>query len=491
MSTYKKFRFLSAMTAVVFAGTCVPQSFAHQVVLRNFKMEKGSKMVIMQGSGGGETASSGGQIGTSGAEGFGVGVCPAADLPTGFTGVDGYTDSSDDDYGNYTYTDGSVMVFIPKFYYKVGTGSNGLAVNVIDVKGTDTYATTAAANAAGYALHRAFIDGGEEKSGFFIDKYKCSNNGGTASSIKNGDPISTHAAHNPIAGLDDCSNNVYWEAINAAQGRHAMFNVASRFMYSALAMLSMAHGQAASGTDYCAWYDAGGTTNYPKGCNDNSLGDTDDATVSYTSDGYSNCGKTGSGTPFAKTTHNGQTCGVADINGLMWELSLGLTRPGANATDTTNQNDASAFYILKESVALKDLTSGWSNVDGVDGYEAWGTADHLQHLYDAITISHIDNSATVHRFGSGTNQVLSEATSGDNWLYTGLGIPKDNNANDASGTALFGTDYFYEYHRANLAVLSCGPWLSSTIAGAWTVLFSNSRSFSNGIVGFRAACYPV
>jgi hypothetical protein len=379
---------------------CVPQSFAHRVVLRNFKIEKGSKMVIMQGPGSGDSASSGALIGTSGAEGFGVGVCPEADLPAGFTGVDGYTDPSDDDYGNYNYTDNSVMVFIPKFYYKVGTGSNGLAVNVIDVKGTDTYATTATANAAGYALHRTFIDGGAEKSGFFIDKYMCSNNGGVASSIKNGNPLSTASAHSPLSDLDACSVNQYYETVNAARDRGNVFNVASLFMYSALAMLSMAHGQAASGTDYCAWYDTGGTTNFPKGLNTNqapsdgtiSNADVNDATVSYTATGlgsYPNCAKTGSGVPFAKTTHNGQNCGVADLNGLMFEVALGLTRPGSTDTDTGTTGGDSAFYVLKQSVALKDLTAGWSDVDGVDGNEAWGIAEHLAHLYDNITISQI------------------------------------------------------------------------------------------------------
>ena len=49
-------------------------------------------------------------------------------------------------------------------------------------------------------------------------------------------------------------------------------------------------------------------------------------------DGYSNCGKTGSagygggaGNVFAKSTHNGQNCGSADDNGLMYEISIGLT----------------------------------------------------------------------------------------------------------------------------------------------------------------------
>ena len=40
---------------------------------------------------------------------------------------------------------------------------------------------------------------------------------------------------------------------------------------------------------------------------------------------YDKAGKTGSGMPFAKTTHNGQACGIADLNGLLWEIVIGVT----------------------------------------------------------------------------------------------------------------------------------------------------------------------
>ncbi|OZA15671.1 MAG: hypothetical protein B7Y05_02800, partial [Polynucleobacter sp. 24-46-87] len=96
-------------------------------------------------------------IGIAGQRGFGVGICPR--VPTGMGGLQGYNDPASDNYGNYQYSDGSVMVWIPAFYYKVGTGSNGLVLNKIDVKPFSAYADVATANAAGYALHRAFYDG--------------------------------------------------------------------------------------------------------------------------------------------------------------------------------------------------------------------------------------------------------------------------------------------------------------------------------------------
>jgi len=195
-------------------------------------------------------------IGIPGGVGFGVGICPPSLLPSGFDPLSGCDTRSHANYGNYQYEDGSVMCWIPKFYYKVGTGSNGLSVNVVDIKGGASFANTAAANAAGYALHRAFIDGGVEQPGFFIDKYICSLNakgtGWVASSIRNGNPISTSGNHNPIAEVSSVSlGNICASAIQAAKGRSgvngaldaaSIFHCSSRFQYAALALLSLAHG---------------------------------------------------------------------------------------------------------------------------------------------------------------------------------------------------------------------------------------------------------
>ena len=71
--------------------------------------------------------------------------------------------------------------------------------NSIQIKNYSDFANVTAANAAGYALHRAFYDGGKEQKGFFVDKYKNSKvangTGYTAASIKGGKPLSSNTAH--------------------------------------------------------------------------------------------------------------------------------------------------------------------------------------------------------------------------------------------------------------------------------------------------------
>jgi hypothetical protein len=514
-------------------------------------------------------------IGIPGQMGFGVGICPLANLPTGMTPMAGYDQLGHDNYGNYQFTDGSVMIWVPRFYYRIGDSSNPTyatyGANSVDIKGTDTYATTALANADGYALHRAFIDGGAEKLGFFRDKYKCSkvaNGAGyTAASIKDGLPLSSHADHNPFAGCTDGAN-YYYSALDLAHRRDgvdgnvnasSIFFCSSQFMRSAIAVLSMAHGQAATSTANCAWYLT--NKNYPKGCNNNALSDTDDTTVKWESDGYSTCGKTGSagygggaGNVFAKSTHNGQNCGSADDNGLIYEISIGLTciaqtkaiegitqtNPcvititghglengdvmqigtaitqedwvGLNnkvwpITKLTNDTfsvafDSSAiatayddtdpgtcvlgkFYVAKEATAMKDFTQDNTTATG-----HWG-ATGVAEMMDRIVMPWGDGDVFGQRFGSGGNQVLSEVTSGAGYIISGLGLPKDSNGTDTTGTNLFGKDYYYIYVANEMCLLVAYGWNHATIAGVWGAIFDGVRGGSNVAVGFRAACYPV
>jgi hypothetical protein len=405
-------------------------------------------------------------IGIPGQPGFGVGICPGP-LPSGMSGIAGYADPLSENYGNYRFSDGSQMVWIPAFYYKWGTGSNGLAINAVDIKPFSQYASVADAAAAGYALHRAFYDGGSIQPGVFVDKFQCSNNNGIASSIKNGNPLSSAAAHNPFAGLTGAPANFYYGAIAAAKTRGANFFCNSRFIFAALAMLSYAHGQASTNTTYCAWYHA--TNNFPKGCNNNALRDTNDTEVLYLSDGYSNCGKTGSANLFARTTHNGQGSGVADLNGNMWEITPGVT------------SDATNIYILKTTARMKDVTGG--NTLATDLWGATGIAalyDNLGATYEALA-----GSSTAKLYGS-ASQVFSEAASGNAWNWAGAGGPKSAGT---GGTNAFGSDGFWDYKPNEMCPVSGGSWFYGSAAGVWAFHLSLVRSTSDDGVGFRAALY--
>jgi hypothetical protein len=406
-------------------------------------------------------------IGTPGARGFGLGICPAP--PPGMMGMLGFSDQASDNYGNYQYSDGSIMCWIPAIYYKFGTGANGLAINAVDIKPLSAYANEGAANAAGYALHRADYDNGVAQLGEFVDKYLCSKNGTIASSIRFGAPLSSNAAHNQFADLAGAPANFYYGAIAAAKTRGPSFFCNSRFIFAKLALLAYAHAQASTATTYCAWYDA--TYNTPKGCNNNALGDDRDASILYLTDGYSNAGKTGSANYFARTTHNGQNSGVADLNGCMWEITPGLATNGAGDT----------YYVLKTSAQMKAVTG-----DAAGATDLWGAAG-LAALYDSFgaTYGAALASDTTKLYGAAT-QVFSEAVNGAAWAWAGLGAPL---AAGVGGTNAFGSDGFWDYQPADMCPISGGGWGNSSSAGVWALNLANVRGGSGAYVGFRAALY--
>ena len=406
-----------------------------------------------------------GSIGTPGQQGFGVGIAP--ELPAGFVALSGTTDPASANYGNYQFSDGSVMVYVPAFVYKYGTGSNGLAVNACDIKSFTAYESLAAANAAGYALHRAFYNAGSIRPGVFVDKYQCSNNGGIASSMRNGNPLSSAADHNPFSGLTGAPANIYAGAITAAKTRGTRFFCNTRFIHAALALLANAHASASTSTTFCAWYMPG--ANFPKGCNNNALGDSNDASIAYVSDGYSNCGKTGSANFAAKVSHNGQLSGVMDLNGNMWEVNLGLTSNGTH------------YHLLKTTADVTAITSGTTLAT-----DAWG-ATGLAAMYDNIgaTYESMTASNSNKPFGAAA-QVLSHATSGTAWGAAGAGIPL---ATGTGGSNQFGNDYFYDARPNELCVISGGTWNNGSNAGVWTLDLYHVRGLSYGTIGFRAASY--
>ena len=440
----------------------------------------------------GKEAGRHGDVGVAGAAGFGVGVYPGT-LASGFSAMPGTNDATSHTYGNYKYSDGSVMVFVPKFYYRIGSPDAAnyarYGANAIDIASAKDFAGESEANAAGYALHRAFKDGGEIKSGFFIDKYLASKNGTTSCrSVANADPISltTGARFNPSSGMTGCTGTLADAVVLSRARGDGVFNTATIFMYDALAKLSLAHGQAATGTDNCAWYDATGTTNFPKGCNNGELADVNDATVTFTTagdTGNANKPKTGSASNLAKTTHNGQASGVTDINGSMRQVMLGITQAGTSATDNT-QNTTGDAYLLKPSVALASLTGGFGGAT-----DAWGTTSNLATNYDLINGFLPWTSATgVVYFGNDSNQVFSGATSGTDYLRSCAGIANTTGMS-ATGTNQFGNDYCYQYGVANLFPMTSGFGGDSTYAGVFFRNWDGYRSNDYFYVGFRSAAY--
>ena len=394
-------------------------------------------------------------IGEAGGQGFGVGVYGGdpADLDAmGLAPMDGCDDPSSDNYGNYIHTNGSIMCFIPAFCYRVGNLAAPSYArdkeNALEIRDASE------GEGDGWILHRAFIDGGVQKLGFFIDKYICSKNTGgkMAVSVKNGNSISLTGVYEASSSMPDCSGKLY-DAITLGRARGEHYSCATAFQWSAISMLSLAHGQAAADSQFCGWYDADHEKNYPKGNNNSSLADTDDSSVKWTAHSqFSLLGKTGSGSPFNKTTHNGQNCGVTDVSGSQWQAALGWRNPSSRRV-----------MLMKESVKAHDIT-----IDNISDAS----------LYDAMSISYSDGS-----YSWGANAFFTDA-SGTNRAMCGI-CPR---VAPVSGTKLFGMDYMAVGSSSDRALIVAGNYENGTNAGVWArgrSIWSTS-SWDNS---FRSAGY--
>lgn len=274
----------------------------------------------------------------AGTLGFGVGVCPENISKLGMEPLPGCDDVKNDNYGNYIHkSSGSIMCWIPAFKYRV----NDKFVNSVQV--WDVNDPKCPSNAI---LHRAFINGGKEKSGFFCDKYICSPdaNNTMGISVKNGRTLCltmSTAYGNHTSQLANCSGRLD-DAITASRARGAGFQCMSVFQLGALRLLVLAHAQASKSTEFNAWYDSTGQHNLPRG-NTNYLKDYDDSSVTWVADPKDNDkGLTGSCNTFAKSTHNGQNSGVADLKGILYQVVTGYIGSGS-------------YYFLKPEVDITTL----------------------------------------------------------------------------------------------------------------------------------------
>lgn len=412
------------------------------------------------------------QLQQPGEMGFGVGVYQGEDLAgLGLQAMTGTDDPNSDNYGNYERTDGKgIMVFIPAFCYSFEPSE--IPSNVTSSSGfgfkwfSEFDYNEQKANDAGYILHEAFLDGTDTKSGFFIAKYLMSKG---IKSVKGGIPISLCNSGSNVCSLAEGqgATGQVWDALTLSKTWGTSYNCASVYMYSALAMLSLCHGWHAKSTEVCAWYDATGTTNYPKGCNNGILGDCDDATILYENGDTQQTSKpnTGSANHFAKTTHNGQMSGVCDLNGCMQQATVGCLL-----------NNFS-LYLRATNAKLSSYTK--DNVNTINSS-----------LYRETSILSNDY---IYNWGIAGQNVFFTDKNGDNRTLCGL-IP----ANSATaGTNEFGKDrvYYYVWYDNDYygAMFCSGLWLDSSNAGIWARYCNNNNrydwTYAQPMFGFRCGCY--
>lgn len=410
-------------------------------------------------------------IGIAGQQGFGVGVYggdPADLAAMRLSPMEGCEDPTSDNYGNYIHTNGSIMCCIPAFCYRLGKPTapsynrdGAEALEIKDATKFSQFSHDAEFSSPDFGndwiLHRAFVDGNRLKRAFFIDKYLCSHLNGKAISVKNADWLMCHDDTTKPYFTKHTSGTVgqAYDAITMSRARGDYYSLVTCYQWSAISFLSLAHGQAATSTDACAWYDAGHNTNFPKGATNEYCRDFNDDTIRYTSHSYGSWfARTGAGTPFNKTTHNGQANGIADVAGMCNQWTLGACNQEQAIVGLMNTTTTAHEYT-QDNVVTKKLHTTYP---------------------------------TGYRDGQKSFNGIRNGTSGLDWAGAGI-VPKV----DAT-SALFGGDGYQEYYATTngLKVGLGGAWgqYAGIFCRSWVGISANHWYKDSLYFGFRAAAYP-
>lgn len=339
--------------------------------------------------------------------------------------------------------------------------------NAIVIAPADAFANRNEAQQHGFILPRGFIDGGKEKPCFFIAN--------TMELDKSDDEtfvMSQIGSINfPTSGTNEelvrCSENTsyyYFRNLAGVLDHHVVqggdnyeWNVISIFAWSAICLISLAQGQYATSTNDCAWYDSTLQKNYPKGINNTNV-DVDDSTVrintgmtNYRGDAFVDK------SVYAKTTHNGSINGITHVNGWLAQPTIGVSGLG------------DGDYILKESVALKDITA--SNVEN-------------KSLYDKISTSIPDGVY----WAKANKSPLFRETSGEKWALIGAFTDSAGADSYSSASSEFGKDLHYRSTGSAVSLVG-GGCENRVNAGLFSRGYSK-WSTSSANYGARFMAYP-
>lgn len=434
-------------------------------------------------------------IGVPGTSTFGVGLASDEVLATlTLEKTDNVDNPNDFQYGLYqqlfTGRGGYFLKCIPKFYFaylqkdRDGTNLNDSELdallpyvevtkeqmkeaqrrspyNAIVIAPADSFADRNEAQQHGFILPRGFIDGGKEKPCFFItNTLTCdASDEGWETNTSYGRPFYSQS----VGDLLRCDGTAIggWGNRNYANLGAVIaggeFNTISTFAWSAICLISLAQGQYATATDDCAWYDPTLQKNYPKGINNTNV-DVDDPTVRINTGMSNTTGDTFvDESVYAKTTHNGSINGITHVNGWLYQPTIGISGLG------------DGYYILKESVALKDIMS--SNVED-------------KSLYDKISTK---IPATGY-WGKTNKSPLFRENSGEKWALIGAFSDDAGVDLQSSAPTEFGKDYHHR-NTNNAASLVGGAWHVEEEGG---IFFRTNLEWSNSDsrVGARFMAYP-
>ena len=403
-------------------------------------------------------------IGIAGKKGFGQSACSdeVKVKELGFRALQGTVDpDSDNYYGVYEHEYAGLCCYIPKFWVRIGSENapqyNIYKNNSIEIASGDTFNSEEEAKAQGYFLPRAFIDGGEIKRGFFLQKY---NSRVSSSNRADGKNYPTSYITN--------SNLIFitpHDMIDRAKLLSDNWNVATCFMLAAHQLLTLSLAQMAKWYTWCKWYKSTQNYQYP------TIG------LSATNEGL--------------YTHNGMPNGISGLS-YVWQFCTGITTAGTSASQGQTIVKSNDIYLLKKEKSFTDLTSGFG-----EDTDAWGTDVSLLKMYDKYTSPLTLTTSRTTRWGNAEYDVLTNGYNSDTKSIDELGrawcgvLPKNDNAVSGNGTNQMANSLIYQNSTTeNLALLFGGETVSGNDnQPCFSRHLVEWRTVSFSSLGFRCACY--
>jgi hypothetical protein len=464
-------------------------------------------------------------IGLAGLTGFGVGCCRPELLPDDITTMPGTYDRFSPNYGNYVHVpSASIVCFLPAHYIDLqapGTGNDAFLTKVV-------ISSTQSGNSV---LAKAFRNGGSELAGVFVDKYQGSNVRPDGSGMPNstdglpgtlpasGGIFASRPLHWPVSAIgisgtlrspfSYCNSTVlnpaattpannYGGVWAACKSRGADWYPVPMWTRIHLGYLALAHAQAlldtggtpvANATANAAWMD---TAPYaPKG-NNNSGSDVNKTSLVFSrtdiggnasgwagesARAFTGAARIGTLSAVEHTTHNGQLCGIVDVNGNQWDITPGLTNNTGTNAGYKAFSDLDDYTTVSSNAGITGAANVISlAVDAADDGVWWGNDNAWTYL--------IPNAGgTYHPSSTWSANVTRKA-------MAEFGLPRQaGTSTTQTSTNTFGGDGLYRAHRSDLLPLVGGDWTNGAHAGSFAVALDGGASYAVQLVGCRGSRY--
>jgi hypothetical protein len=461
-------------------------------------------------------------IGLPGLRGFGVGCCPPELLPGDMDVLPGTYDRFSPNYGNYIHLpSASIVCFLPAHSIELqapGTGNQAFLTRVVISSGNS-------------ALAKTFRNGGEELAGVFVDKYQGSNCRADGSGRPNttdglpgtlpstGGILASRPLHWPVSAIAPsgttrspfsyCDSNALNPAITTppannlggvwqlCQTRGVNWHPVPMWTRIHLGYLALAHAQAlldtngipiANSTDNAAWMDVAPYS--PKGNNNNGSDVNKTSLVFSRTDvqgsnvvngfageswrAFTGAARIGTLSAVEHTTHNGQLCGIVDVNGNQWDITPGLTNNTGTNAGYKAFSDLDDYTAVSSNAGITGAANVISlAVDVADDGVWWGEADLWTHL-----IPH--SGGTFHPSSTWSANATRKA-------MAEFGLPRQaGTSTTQNSTNIFGGDTFIRFHIDELLPVVGGTYQILARSGVFAVSVDTAPYYQVAPAGARA-----